>query len=174
MTLGFSIHWPDKMGELAGKPTYFIQKIWNGLIKEHILDVYDEKEIHREYYRQFDEIIEFDTELPPKLHTIRRGNRWRKGMKIHMTIHNRTKKRFQFAPVLECTGVQNVEIDHWWYDEEKTAANFPTVKINGKSLEWKDIENLALNDGFPSVEDFFKFFDSDFKGQIIHWAYVEY
>ena len=100
MTLGFSTRWPDKMGELGGQPTYFIQKIWNGLIKEHILDVYDEKEIHREYYRQLDKIIEVHTKLPPKLHTIRHGQRWKKGMKIHMVIHNRTKKKISV-----CSGV---------------------------------------------------------------------
>src|SRR5690625_1462107 len=169
MTLGFSTHWPDKMGELAGQPTYFIEQIWSGL-KDHDLSTRAEELFYSDNGKKFRAITDF----PPKIHTIRRGNRWRKGMKIHMVIHNRTKKRFQFAPVLECTGVQNVEIDHWWYDEEKTAANFPTVKIDDRLLDWTEIENLALNDGFPSVEDFFKFFDSDFSGQIIHWTNLKY
>ena len=174
MTLGFSTHWPDKMGELAGKPTYFVDKIWKGLIKESVLDVCDEYDYQCMHLKRFCRYWDEAKPIVPKLHTIRHGQRWKKGMKIHMVIHNRTKKRFQFTQVLECTGVQNVEIDHWWYDEEKTAANFPTVKIDDRLLDWTEIEYLALNDGFPSVEDFFKLFDSDFKGQIIHWTNLKY
>lgn len=174
MTLGFSTHWGPEMGELAGMPTWFVQKIWNGLIEEYIFDTDPLIECREKYFDKFGEVMGLNASLTPKLHTIRRGHRWKKGDKIHMVINNRTKDRFQFAPVIKCTKVDSVEINHWWYDEEKTTSNFPTVKINGKSLEWKDIEKLSENDGFPSVESFFDFFNEDFEGQIIHWTDLRY
>jgi len=48
-----------------------------------------------------------------KIHTIRRGSRWRKGMKIHFQIWDGKPYRsnsIQFAPVIECTGAQDIEI----------------------------------------------------------------
>src|SRR5699024_2081987 len=48
----------------------------------------------------------------PKIHTIRHDekDRWKPGMKIHPIINNRTKNRFQFAPVVECQSVQKIKI----------------------------------------------------------------
>ena len=36
------------------------------------------------------------------------------------------------------------------------------------------LEQLAINDGFNNYEDFFKWFSSDFQGQIIHWTDLRY
>lgn len=182
MTLGFSTHWGPEMGPLAGMPTYFPDKImksmWEYYGKEtnfFINNWSKETEEKFELVKPFRDMSAMERErLTPKPHTIRRGHRWKKGDKIHMVINNRTKDRFQFAPVIKCTKVDSVEINHWWYDEEKTTSNFSTVKINGKSLEWKDIEKLSENDGFPSVESFFDFFNEDFEGQIIHWTDLRY
>ena len=38
----------------------------------------------------------------------------------------------------------------------------------------KRIKILAKNDGFDSVDDFFKWFDKDFNGKIIHWTNKKY
>jgi len=36
------------------------------------------------------------------------------------------------------------------------------------------INHLAKNDGFEGIEDFFKWFNEDFKGKIIHWTNYKY
>ena len=36
------------------------------------------------------------------------------------------------------------------------------------------LRELAKNDGFESVEDFFAYFNKDFKGKIIHWTDLQY
>ena len=34
--------------------------------------------------------------------------------------------------------------------------------------------NLVQNDGFASISDFFKFFNKDYTGKIIHWTDLKY
>ena len=46
------------------------------------------------------------------------------------------------------------------------------IKEYPKAFE--EIELLAKHDGFNSMEDFFKWFDKDFKGKIIHWTDFRY
>jgi len=120
-------------------------------------------------------------DLEPKVHTFRSDSkdRWKEGNLIHPAINNRTPQRFQFAPTIKCTGVQKIQIDH--------APGFVQVFIDGA---WfgdafhhglddiynitNDLETLAINDGFDSVEQFFQWFDKDFSGKIIHWTDLRY
>lgn len=173
MTLSFSTKWPDRMGDLAGQPNYFPYKILDGLFIEDIID-YD-------YQSGW---IETNAVSKPigvwtrsKYHTIRedKHNRWKPGMDIHMVINNRTKDRFQFAPVVKCVSVQEICITY--YNSE---SDYPAVKI-GKNVFHvfqkhgaKVIEQLAQNDGFPSIEAFFQYFNSDFRGKLIHWTDLKY
>lgn len=178
MTLGFSTHWGPEMGELAGKPTYFVDKITVSL--DLSIDQFEyykfeyTKKTGKELYT-FPGVL-----ISPKPHTIRRGHRWKKGDKIHMVIHNRTKDRFQFVPVIECTGVQDIEISFSpTFDPPEIKVNKlinyrPYVNVDGNDLTAQGIEELATNDGFPSVESFFNFFDKDFDGQIVHWTDIRY
>lgn len=176
MTLGFSTKWGSEMGsELKGKPTYFLDKIWQSLIEEKLCTLEDARHYANEFSNKFDAFwnVPSYTRIP-KLHTIRKGNRWREGMKIHFVINNRTKDRFQFAPVIECTGVQEIGIiyDGKW-------GTLPTVVIDGIKYntylrDFRVIQKLAKNDGFESIEDFFKYFNEDFKGQIVHWTKLRY
>jgi hypothetical protein len=126
----------------------------------------------------------------PKLHTIREdaSNRWRAGMDIHFVINNRSKNRFQFAPVVKCVGVQDIEITdvtHISYPNDfstkihltvskdgwtETFTQAFSVKVDGIQLPPDKVHQLAINDGFDSVEDFFAYFDKDFKGKIVHWT----
>ena len=107
-----------------------------------------------------------------KLHTIRvdESNRWKTGMDIHFVINNRTPQRFQFAPVVKCTGDQKIEILYSFPDNLLSA--FPRVFVDGVWLP--DATQLAINDGFNSVEDFFAWFNKDFTGKIIHWTDLRY
>lgn len=170
MTLGFSTHWGPEMGELAGMPTYFVDKITVSL--DLSIDQFEyykfeyTKKTGKELYT-FPGVL-----ISPKPHTIRRGHRWKKGDKIHMVIHNRTKRRFQFAPVVECTGVQNIEIKHISFGENGNT--FRQIYVNEHPIDQEGEEIISKNDGFPSIESFFNFFNEDFEGQIIHWTDIRY
>jgi hypothetical protein len=181
MTLGFSTKWPKHMGELAGQPNYFIDKIWSGLLtdlKVNVLVAY----VHRYKYRdkfEKDELFLWDKEtIKPKFHTIRTGNRWKAGMQIHPVINNRTKDRFQFAPTIECISVQKIEIKEVLMTQTDKCVvvgnKIFVVEVDGVRLRIHTIKFLAINDGFPTVEAFFQYFNTDFKGQIIHWTDLKY
>lgn len=179
MTLSYTTHWPKFMGtEYAGKPNHFVEKIWQSFPDEFTADVFTE------YLDGMDELYDFDIDanlMRPKRHTMRHDakDRWKVGMKIHPVINNRTKDRFQFAPVLEVKGIQKIEIKHFpgqvqiEIDEEY----FGEVYHYGLDDIYQfttDIETLALNDGFPTLEAFFAWFNTDFTGKIIHWTDLKY
>ena len=107
----------------------------------------------------------------PKKHTIREDlkNRWKAGNKIHFVINNRSKNYFQFAPVKICVSVQEIEIK--WVTEY---VNDTVIKIDGKNLDIYQMQQLAWNDGFSHVAAFQQYFDTDFKGKIIHWTDLRY
>lgn len=174
MTLSFSTI-------INGKPNYFIEKIWNGLLYGN----------HGEYHYSYNVFLEDyrknfkndwdghpDNNLAPKLHTIRldEKSRWGAGCDIHFVINNRTPNRFQFAPVIKCVSVQEIKITHYAGSEIKGAmiGPFTSVQIDGKILRYDVISQLAINDGFDSVEDFFAYFNKDFTGKIIHWTDLKY
>lgn len=175
MNLSFSQTWGKEMGDLAGKPTYFIAKIWKGLEQNKLAP-------RRTYYyydnKCFDKTGRFFDEksfLKPKTTTIRYDphNRWKIGNKIHFIINNRTKNRFQFAPVLEVKSVQKFEIDRGVVCIDNTIFYDPWIgKYYPNDDSYRDMERLAQNDGFPSVEYFFRYFNQDLgEGwKIISWV----
>lgn len=191
MTLPFSTKWPDRMGELAKQPNYFVEKILLGLYNmspRRIIELkkyYQKVPVYSSEFRSFIEAVHYRDILKPKLHTIREDahGRWKRGMKIHFVINNRTKNRFQFAPVLECVSIQYISICY--------VDDYPIVYL-GETMEsvmpfyWENPSNdedgygveqmkqLAINDGFPSIEAFFQYFDSNFNGKIIHWTDLKY
>lgn len=173
MNLNFITHWGKEMGELAGKPTYFVDKICKGLMvpsKHLIIEILRLYEKNPEYYPILDDRDwRLGVNLTPKLTTIRedKNDLWKVGSKIHFTIHDEIKDRFQFAPVIEVKRVQKIRIIH---DGDRL------VYIND-NFWWESrevVEDIALNDGFNSVDDFFKFFNKNFVGKIIHWTDLEY
>ncbi|WP_017258421.1 hypothetical protein [Pedobacter arcticus] len=173
MTLGFS-------QQINGKPNYFIDKIWEGLLNDPIsldytnyLEAYKNK-FGKHWDRKFHENGDQKGDLvniAPKLHTIRAGHRWHVGMLIHPVIGNRTKNRFQFAPVIPCVSQQRIFMTYDWRFE---------VSIGDKYLYKPDLEILAVNDGFENREAFEDYFikamgrEKKFSGQIIHWTDLRY
>lgn len=167
MTLGFSL-------KIDGQPMHFMEKILNGHFKDFEVDHTIAATIHHP---------DFDTKLigsiHPKIHTIRvdKKGRWRVGMPIQMVIHNRTKKRFQFAPTVPVTKIQSFDV-MTQYDFGQTIAN---VRVDGLRIGIAIWENCKLvhcseklelfikNDGFQDVNSFFEYFSEDFSGTIIHW-----
>lgn len=161
------------MGKWAGQPNYFVEKILNSIKTANVVEpgIADVNGLERVGYI-FN--AKHYNKAKPKLHTIRAGNRWEAGMDIHFAINSRSKNYFQFAPVIPCVSVQEIEIIHTGY-----SPNTPVVYVhNGKSLmnplSYSEIEILAQNDGFDSVEQFFAWFNKDFTGQLIHWTDLRY
>lgn len=158
---------------LVYKRTYFIEKIWKSIEQSKP----ELERLRAEYAKAYEE--KFDClwdgsltkpDLMPKPHTIREDakDRWHPGKLIHMVVFNRTKNQFQFAPVLVCTAVQKFEITAETNDVP------PQVYIDGRWLVIDEIEQLAKNDGFETVDEFFKYFNKDFTGKIIHWTDLRY
>ena len=103
-----------------------------------------------------------------KIHTIRedKHDRWKEGNTIHFATGVRTKKYKQFIGG-QCISTQNIEIKH-----------LPTgisIKIDGKELGgFYELHKLAVNDGFDGIDSFYKWFNKDFSGKIIHWTALKY
>lgn len=108
-----------------------------------------------------------------KIHTIRtprKGNtEWREGMDIHFATGVRTPDYNEFATGV-CTGVQDIEIKNHSGPIGKTLL----IYVDGWMLPKETAEELAINDGFDSLEQFFKWFDEDFEGRLIHWTDKRY
>lgn len=156
MNLGFST-------EINGKETLFVDTIIEGLINNELISQNDYNHFVNLY---IDKGHTFSWLKEQKIHTIRedKNNRWKIGNKIHFIINNRTKNRFQFAPVLYVKNIQPIKIYNVFNDRS-------AVEIDGKLLTNKQIDQLAANDGFFSTDDFWDFFSgSDFEGKIIHWT----
>ena len=147
MILGFKT-------QIKGEHTFFVQKILACKIDE--------------YKKSF----------KPKLHTIRAGNRWKQGNSIQMATGVRTKKYFQFngdgIGLDVCKSVQDIRIVHSKYNGDKGLDKGSWVFIGGIELGDFWLHELAVNDGFEDAEDFFKWFNEDFEGQIIHWTDLSY
>ncbi len=172
------------MKSCAGEPNYFIDKIWLGLWANKISFPNQYWQYHDSHTDRFGK--RWDSKpfadkpgIHPKEHTIRRGHRWKPGMKIHMAINNRSPNRFQFVPVLVCAGVQDIEIIHKpgiatliidgaWFDEV-LHHGFDDIHQFGSP-----ICKLAAYDGFDSLTGFLEYFNTDFIGQIVHWTTVRY
>jgi predicted patatin/cPLA2 family phospholipase len=113
-----------------------------------------------------------------KIHTIREDkfDRWPRFLKnkrmpkIHMATGVRTKKYNCFAKKF-VQSIQKIEI-HWIVADERMKV--PNIYVNGKNLNSLEIFAIAVNDGFESTEQFFKWFNKDFTGKIIHWTDFRY
>lgn len=166
MTLSFKT-------SIGGQPTNFVEKIWTAFNLGEGGYQIEFKERH-EWLKKCIYSFNLDplllSEVGIKIHTIRADtkNRWRVGMPIHFVVKNRTPQRFQFAPILSVKAIQSFEIE--WYKGS------PIVVINNGHFynPIAGIDNgmaeLAKNDGFDSIDDFFAYFSSKFIGKIIHWT----
>ncbi len=183
MTLTYTTSWPAKMGiEFAGKSNHFVGKIWTGILQRNSLSKRKDEKLYVDCKGK-GLIPRFPPK--PKIHTFRKDtdNRWKVGMHIHPVINNRTKDRFQFAPVLEVEGLQKIEIKITsttksgavsgaliFIDDKYYCGYF----LYGKLFSHDDLIKLVENDGFPSPEAFFSWFNTDFTGKIIHWTGLKY
>jgi len=116
-----------------------------------------------------------------KIHTIREDepDRWHDGRHIHFANGVRTKNYdcFKEGP---CVSTQPISII--W----NSTGFSVTILIDKKaySANWdktKDsiscdpiIREISENDGFENVESFFKWFNENFRGKLIHWTEKRY
>lgn len=116
-----------------------------------------------------------------KKHTIRedKHDRWSAGKLMNMSTGVRTKNYKEFAKKT-CTGTQKISIQY--YDNKQRVRIriddrfFGTAFYDQGRISYyvSELEDLARNDGFDSIDDFFRWFDKDFEGKIIHWTQLKY
>lgn len=165
MTLSFST-------TVNGKPNYFIEKIWATLVNTDQIAISDYHNYRFDFNEKFGrDWDEWDWPMSGegfKRHTIRedKNDRWGAGRLIHPVIKpkGRFSAGFQFAPVIKCVSVQEVEINS---DE-------CSVFIDGGLVANETVYELATNDGFETIADFFAYFNKDFTGKVIHWTDLKY
>jgi hypothetical protein len=90
---------------------------------------------------------------------------------IDFFINTRKKDMFRFAPKIPVISTQEIDISNPY---PKNTEWMPNVWIDNKKLNSIEIFELAKNDGFDSIEDFFNYFNQDFTGKIIHWTNLKY
>jgi len=105
-----------------------------------------------------------------KVHTIREDkyDRWKPGIKIHMATGVRTHDYECFCDKYTCVSTQRIHIVRYYIDQL-----IPYIYINYKPFFFH--YQLAKNDGFKSVNDFYNWFpEEEFIGKIIHWTNLTY
>ena len=134
-------------------------------------------------------ILSFKNQFPSKIitgtkiHTIRedKPGRWIPGRKIHFATGVKTKNYRCFYES-ECKAIQSIKIEYFWSEYESSMNDLRVwidgrlfYKVEGNFIEGSEqMEQLAKNDGFDSVDDFFLWFSKDFTGKIIHWTDLRY
>lgn len=113
-----------------------------------------------------------------KIHTIRadKHDLWIEGRKIHFWHSNPRNVNghpypFEVPDKEICLGIQKIEITSQKYFGADVMRN---VFIDGILLSPREVEELAVNDGFNRHRSFFKWFDGPFVGKIIHWTEKRY
>lgn len=110
-----------------------------------------------------------------KIHSLRKGKRWKLGMKIHMCTGLRTSKYKQFNEGYDdlerCRSVQEIKLV-----AETEYLNDYKIFVDGRELPVEEQIQLAHNDGFDSLVAFWQWFNNpaEYPNQIIHWTGKRY
>lgn len=166
--------------QINGKPTYFVEKILKSFDGKDCTED-DELMLKEAIYLGFLSPYKYD-EVKPKLHTIRedKNDRWKPGVMIDFFINARQKNMFRFAPRIPVVSTQKINIT--WLTKYMVFVTIDNKPIGDAIWDRGFIcmscdtrlRELAKNDGFESVEDFFGYFNKDFTGKIIHWTDLRY
>lgn len=102
-----------------------------------------------------------------KIHTIRHDphNRWKVGNSIQCAYYG-PKMKYECFYEDFCKSVLPIKIEY--FNDEGT---LPKIWLDHKLLNYDEVQELTLNDGFDTTVDFFKWFNNDFKGVLINWTY---
>lgn len=147
------------------RETFFAQKIIKAW-KEGSFNLLEEENMGRAYCPSVSETTGI------KIHAIRRGNRWERGMIIHHVVGRRSKHYNCFAKSV-CDGVENIKISF------PNGTKIPmAVEIEGEAIESQDDRYmfLAFHDGLSRKDLSSWFWESTkygkepFIGQIVHFS----
>jgi hypothetical protein len=108
-----------------------------------------------------------------KIHSMREGSRWRIGMPIQFSTGVRTKDYKQFKEG-RCSFIQYVTLIP---EHKRIMMGTPSKSWRPSNYSMSDdaIAQLAKNDGFDTVEDFWEWFGGEKKTyQLIHWTDFKY
>lgn len=161
MILGFKQTWP------WGGPTFFREKILLG-------------PMDADTRLNMGLLMPSYAHVHPKIHSIRQGHRWSAGKSIQMAYGVRTKNYVQFNKHISelgyCVSTQKINICYVDGYRGLLKERLCVITIDGKPITIPDgsLQTLAHNDGFESVDDFLKFFNRDFTGQIVHFTNLRY
>lgn len=116
-----------------------------------------------------------------KIHTLRKGYRWKPGMVIHMATGVRTKNYRQFnadrADLWVCKGVQKIEFFSIKNPFKKLGLrNVYKIFVDKRELHLDEMISLSRNDGFSCLADMLAWFEyeNEFPDQIVHWTDKRY
>jgi hypothetical protein len=98
-----------------------------------------------------------------KIHTAQIGGRWSVGRKIHFSTGNRT-------PEYNCF----MEGIVFRVDRVLMQPEGRKIYINDSILSNYQKSAFIINDGFRSSEDFWKWFNQPFIGQLVQWTDLIY
>lgn len=163
MILGFKQYFPWKGEDGKPEPTYFKEKI-----------------TERFFENQPNPIV-----FVPKIHTFREDphNRWKAGMKVSMVYRGAGYKIIDHfnEGIPELGTIKSIQKISIWYstglpnDESKVRVRRINCMIDG--IWFSDVEQtekIARNDGFDSLDQFKKWFKTDWEGKIIHFTDFRY
>lgn len=102
-----------------------------------------------------------------KIHSMRKGNRWKRGMSIQFATGIRTKKYKKFKDGF-CLGVQKVKVISL---EEMNRCE---IWVDGRRLGLLESQRFAWNDGFDNLVQFWLWFTESEDYQLIHWTNKKY
>lgn len=104
-----------------------------------------------------------------KIHTARidQHNRWKPGEFINFAIGVRTKNYKEFA-LGRCIRVYRITIN-----PELKSVEIDTGRGYKCEFLGADVIHFAQNDGFDSLEDFWRWFNKPFEGKLIYWNIFE-
>lgn len=115
-----------------------------------------------------------------KKHTIRLDphDRWYAGRSIQFAYGVRTPQ-YECFLAKKCKSIQTIEIIHNENGAHKLLDKGIWVKVDDIVMSDFWVRELAFNDGFGGhgkdpVYLFFKWFNTDYKGKIIHWTNLIY
>lgn len=165
--------------QINDKPTYFVDKIIAGLVKNSIISISKASELLNLPISKIARM-----KIKSKIHSIRKdkNDKWKPGIKIHFFINSRRPNMFRFAPVISVVSTQKIEIKHSgghintidiYIDDECYVQNYGT-EYNMSNQREMAMLKIANNDGFDTIEDFISYFKEDFSGKIIHWTNLKY
>ena len=169
----------DFIEKLNAKPSYFIYKIWEGFFHNnlHRCDYYYNQFLdgyQLQFGKEWDNMDEDNLQSCPKFHTIRsKTGLLTEDCELQLVINKGTSNEFTFTPTLYVRSIQQI-----WMINEPEGFGF-TVNIDGIIRTDALIEQLAINDGFESLEAFKTYFkqkmiNGSYSGYVIHWTNLKY